>query len=271
MSWAAGVSNRSTFNEVVGETAMKLLITYNHTSLATTANGRLRNGDLAASMGVTILVADDQGRGSPVTRSFANGNCLDILTKTLAPIAGGDFSLIRTGAAEWVFEFHPGQLGLDKTSGQDRVEFSKLRGNMTRVRYRKRRRGTATVAIVGGQSQGAGRTYEIVHGDDYAVGNDIEMYVDARNETGSSGLVSTGVANLKAKRPTKELNFQVVQTPTVFYGPSVVGRKTYSLGDLVSAVYADDEHARKITAVSVTVRVPGSDSMVQVGVETEDV
>ena len=272
IGWKSGIDERSKFSGVVAETAMKSLVTYNCTAAASVANGRLREGDLAASMGITIQVAPDKGSGNPISRSFANGNLLRILQETLQPTAGGDFSLTRVAPSVWEFEFHPGQLGENKSVGDDKVVFSKSRGNMINVRYVIRRSDATTVAIVGGQNQGDERDYEIVTSPDFAaVGNDIEMYVDARNEADAADLVQAGEAALYAKRAVKDMSFDVRQTPTTFYGPPVAGKRTYQVGDLVAAEHRDDEQVRFIAGVHVAVNVPGSESPVVIKVATEDV
>lgn len=270
IAWPSGVADRSKFSGVPAETAMKSLITYNCTAEASVANGRLRAGDLAASMGITIQVAADKGSGNLITRSFANGNLLRVLQETIQPTAGGDFSLTRIAPAVWEFEFHPGQLGENKSVGDDKVVFSKSRGNMINVRYVIRRSDTATVVIVGGKGEEEDRAYEVVVSDDYAIGNDIETFVDARNED-DADLAQAGEAALYTKRAVKDLSFDVRQTPTTFYGPPTPGKRTYQVGDLVAAEHRDDELVRLISSVHVAVNVPGSESPVVIKVTTEDV
>lgn len=275
VAYAAGVANRSTFSAVVAETIMKTLVTYNCTALAVaTADPatRHRNGDLGAGMGMTITVEADQGRGNVLSRSFANGNLLSILSDTLAPGAGGDFSLEKTGAAEWTFRFHPGQLGTDKSTGADKVEFSQLRGNLLQPRLTHDRLNEATVAICGGQDTGTNRVYVIVEGPDYAANNDIEIWVNASNEATTAGLASRGAASLEGKRATVALAFDVLQTSQVFYSRvAVAGKKTYREGDLVAVVHRDIEAVRKVTAVEVSVSAPQEAGPVVVKVETEAV
>jgi hypothetical protein len=270
IAWKSGIEGRSKFTDVPAETAMKTLVTYNCTTAASVANGRLREGDLATSMGITIQVAPDNGDGNLITRAFANGNLGRVLHETLMPSAGGDFSLTRIAPAVWEFQFHPGQLGQNKSVGEDKVVFSKSRGNMINVRYFIRRATSATVAIVGGQNEGEDRSYQVAYSDDHAFGNDLEMFIDARNET-DEGLIQAGWAALYNDRAVKDLSFDVRQTPTTFYGPPVAGKRTYQVGDLVAAEHRDQELVRMVTGVHVSVNVPDSDVPVVIKVATEDV
>lgn len=277
--WPAGTNRRSDFRNVAFETLAKELVQYNFTSDAAhdanDPNSRWRDGDLAPGMGVTIDIATDQGRGNNVTKAFAGGNVLGILQR-LAPEGGGDFDLRWQGGAiggaadTWQFEFYPGQLGEDKSSGADRVLFS--RANSTLLRPRLRRRGaTATVAIAAGQGPGAARETSTVQGDDYAADYDIEMFVDARNEATAGGRQEQGAEKLEGAQVVEELTFNVLQTADVFYSPvAVTGRKTYRAGDLVLASYGG-EHVRKIRRLKVDWQVPDRGAAFAVDVTTEAV
>lgn len=275
VAYPSGVANRSTFSAVAAETIMKTLVAYNCTALAVATSDpttRHRNGDLGPGMGITITIETDQGRGNVLSRSFANGNLLNILSDTLAPGAGGDFDLEKTGPAEWTFRFHPGQLGTDKSTGADKVEFSQLRGNLLRPRLAHDRLSEATVAIVGGQDTGTNRVYVVAEGPDYAPDNDIEMWVNASNETTTAALTSRGESNLEEERATVTLAFDVLQTSQVFYSRvPVTGKRTYREGDLVAVVHRDIEVVRKVTAVEVSVAAPQEAGPVAVKVETEAV
>lgn len=270
IGYRSGVDGFSKFTDVPAETAMKQLVFYNCTAAASVANGRIREGNMANSLGITIQVATDKGSGNSITRSFANGNLLRVLHETLLPTAGGYFSLERIAPGVWEFDFHAEHLGQNKSAGDEKVVFSKSRGNMINVRYRVRRTGAASVAIVGGRGEADERAYEIAVGDDFAFGNDIETFVDARNEA-DDDLPQAGLAELYKGRATEELSFDVRQTPTVFYGPPVAGKRTYQVGDLVAAEYRGNERVRLISGVHIAVDVPGGSSPVEIKVTTEDV
>lgn len=272
VAWRADVSNRSSFAAVPAETVAKTLVSYNCTSLATVANGRLREGNLATNMGFTIINESDLGRGDLITLSFENANLLEAISKDIAPIAGGDFSFVRspdlTTQALWRFEFHPGQLGLDKSTT---VEFSLAKGNMRNPRLRKAKLNERTVTIAGGQGDGPERPYQVVTGDGYSATNDLEMSTDARLEPLTDGIIARGKLDLTDREAIDDFSFDVLQTPQVFYYRGALPRNaTYKLGDLVKATY-QGSRTRKITAVIISARPSDSENPFQIAVETADV
>lgn len=275
IAWASGVNDRSSFATVPAETLAKTIVDYNCTSLATVANGRLREGDLAPGMGFTIVTAPDLGNGNSISLSFSNGNLLRILADKIPSLAGGDWSFVRTPSggveARWVFDFHLGQLGEDKTSGSKMVEFSIERGNMLNPAYADIWETEATVSITGGNGQLENRYYQEDTGVDYSTSNDLEMYVDARNTYGLS-LSSFADYRLDERRRQRALVFDTIQTDAVFYSPvAVSGKKTYTLGDRVAVSYSPASYIaeRKITAISVSHAPESSSEETRIDVEFE--
>lgn len=273
VGYAPGTSNLSTFMSIPAETVMKTLVEYNLGASAIVGNGRVRNGDLAPGMGFTVTTAPDLGRGNNITVSFINGKILRIMDETLSPIAGGDYAFTKTGVSSWEFEFYPGQLGTDKSTGADKVEFSLAKGNLLTPSYRYRRTGKATVAIALGKGEGSDINYQIVTGGDYAADNDIEMRVDARNEGTTAGVIDKASAELYNNRPFKDVQFDVLQTGFTFYSRvAVTGRKTYREGDIVAVIYRDSVYPRKVTSIEVNVSRSESEAPpVQIRVDTESV
>jgi hypothetical protein len=267
--WYAGIANRSEFNVAPAETIMKTLVQYNCTADATVANGRQRDGDLATGMGIDLIVAADVGGGESLSASVMGLNLLSVLQK-LSDQAGGDFSLDWQGSNDWLFNFHPGQLGVDKSTGADRVLFSLKNDTMRNPRLR-RRGAQATTAIAGGQGEGVDRQISAVNGPDYAAGYDLETFVDARNEPTATGREFRGLARLADLRLSQELTFDVLQTSNQFYSPiAVAGRKTYRAGDLVLAVYGVEE-TRKVEQVIVNWKTSQKDDPWQVAIMTREV
>jgi hypothetical protein len=267
--WPAGVANRSAFTSAAAETIMKTIVQYNLTASATTANGRHRAGNLLAGMGLDVQIATDQARGESLSLAIMGGNVLDVLRR-VSDRGGGDFSLRWQGGNEWLFEFHPNQLGLDKSSGSQRVLFSLANNTMSRPRLR-RSGAAATVALAAGQGEGADRAVSVVNGPDFAANYDLEMFVDARGEDTAGGREFRGGVQLDETRQREELTFDVLQTADQFYSPiAVAGRKTYRAGDLTLAVYGG-ERVRKIERVAVGWNVPTREDAFLVDVETREV
>lgn len=267
--WYAGVANRSQFTNAPAETVAKTLVTYNCTTSAVGGadplTQRQRDGDLAAGMGLTISVAADAGGGDSLSKSFTGQQLLAALN-TVTALGGGDIALAWQGGAVWQFQYAD-QLGADKSSGSNRVLFSLINNTMINPRLRRYEAG-ATVALAAGQQEGVARQVSVVTGPDYAANNDIEVFVDARNEADEAGRVDAGNEKLDSLKARTELTFDVAQTADVFYSPvDVTGRKVYRLGDLVLASYGGD-YTRKISHVDVAWQPSGGGEALQFGVET---
>lgn len=267
--WHAGFVDRASFADVPAETIMKTLVAYNCTDLASVANGRYKNGDLLPGMGYDILVAYDLGAGNLKTISFKGARLLSSLQK-VADQAGGDFALSWLGGNNYLFEFYDGQLGEDKTSGSERVVFSLE--NLTMRNPRLIRTGAkATMAVAAGQGQEELRDVSLVYGPDYALDYDLEMLVDARSEKTAEGREYRGNLKLDERRILERLDFEVIQTGNQFYSPiPISGRQTFKTGDLVLAVYPD-EQIRKIESIQVYWNDPSAEDAFIVDVTTREV
>jgi len=269
IEWYSGTVNRSTFENVAAETILKLLVAYNCTALASISNGRLRNGDLLPGMGYDIQLGYDYGAGNISSISFRGGRLLASLQKVINK-AGGDFGLTWLGGDDWLFEFYPGQLGVDKSSGSDQVVFSLEKNTMRNPRL-FRTGAKASVAISAGEGRGNQRETSTVFGDDYALNYDIETFVDARQEKTAAGRVYRGNLKLADKRIQERLEFEIIQTGDQFYSPiEIAGRKTFKPGDLALAVYPDDRVV-KIEAVNVYWSDPSAEDAFIVDITTREV
>ena len=96
VAWPAGTASRSSFS-TRAETVLKLLVSYNAGPEATVANGRIRDGVIAG-----LSVEANEAGGNTISLDCAWANLLESLQKA-ATIGGGDFDLIKTGAAVWEF------------------------------------------------------------------------------------------------------------------------------------------------------------------------
>lgn len=243
VAYPAGVVDRSKFTFVESETIMKTLVEYNAGVSATTGNGRLRTGTITG-----LSVEADGGNGNVRDFSCPGQNLLAALQE-LALIAGGDFDLVKTDAAEWEFRWYTDQLGTDRSAS---VIFSVGYDNMSEPEFSDDHTAERTVAIVAGQGEGAAREFVVRTGPDYdASDNNIEMFVDARNVTAgdTDGLNDRGDIALEERRALEYFNFDIQQTHALAYG------RDYFLGDLVTALsaYTGLGVTKKLQAVTVTV------------------
>lgn len=244
--YPAGTASRTEFTNLPAETIMKELVTWNTTSAATVANGRDRAGAITG-----ITVEPDQGRGNIVSWSCTRKNLLDEL-QALAQVAGGDFDLVKTGSQAWEFRFYPGQLGADRRTDQ---QFAFERHNVSEIIYSYPRTTEKTVAIVGGQGEGAGRSVVVRTGPGYTPANDIEMFVDGRSSDTTASLEARGDEALETHRAVEELSCTILQSASSLYG------KHYFLGDLVRASYRDLAIDAKVLAVDVGLNSTGEEKI----------
>lgn len=251
IAWYAGTANRTTFTAVPAETIMKTLVQYNAAGSATTGNGRLRAGWIP-----NLGYDPDNAQGNALSWNCAYKNLLTEL-QDLALVGGGDFDLLKVGAASWNFKWYTGQRGLDRSAT---VIFSLDRGNMSNPHYRYGRIGEKTAAVVGGHGETDQRNITVRTGTDFSASNDIEVFVDAGNTKTLVGRQTAGDRRLEELRARDAFSFDVEQTASCLYGGD------YELGDLVTARAFDVEGTYKIVASTVMLNEDGSD---RVDIETE--
>lgn len=254
IGYAAGVANRTAFTAAKAETIGKLLVQYNATSSGDASAGNTAGGfrARAASLsGFTITIEADGAHGNTLDWNCQGDNLLDNLEK-LAQVAGGEFDLVKTGAATWDFRWFTGQRGTDRSAT---VIFSTDRGNMATPEYRYDRIDEKTAAIVGGQAQNTARAFVVRTGTNYAAGNDLEVFVDGRNDATTNALNAHGDTQLDTLRSRQAFGATVLQTPACRYGVHYcIGGV---LGDLVKARYRSFSATQQIVGVDVAFKNSG--------------
>lgn len=245
--WKADTANRSSFAAAKAETIMKTLVTYNCTSSASVANGRIVDGTMTG-----VSVAADGAAGNALDIKCAWDNLFKTL-QNVASIAGGDFDLIKTGAATWEFRWYTGQRGTDRTAT---VVFSTDLGNMGNPHYSKVRSTKKTSVTVGGQGQGADRKTKNRQGNGYTATLNFEEFFNgsAQVET-DDGLSDIGDKRLVQTADKETFEFDVLPTPACVYGLH------YFLGDKVTAKYLTITTTPKITGVSVSLDKNGKETI----------
>lgn len=246
VAWPAGTTSRSAFDDKRAETVLKTLVAYNAGADATAANGRIRDGVIPG-----IGVEANGGRGNLVAVGCAYVNLLETLQK-VAAIGGGDFDLVKTGAAAWEFRWYAGQRGVDRSNN---LLFALERGNMAEPEYRFDRTEEATVAIAAGQGEGADREVVVRTGPDFAADNDVEIFADARHVETAAGAESAGDSRLEEVRARQQFGYRVLQTPGCAYGVH------YGLGDLVRAQYGLVNVTQKIIGVTIGLDRDGAETI----------
>lgn len=255
-AYPAATSNKTVWSSVRAETLMKQLVTNNCTSSATTGNGRDRTRLTSGAInGATITVQADASGGNLLSYESARGNVLSELKRVWDLGAGGDFDLIRTGAATWEFRFYAGQRGTDRTGT---VTFSTDYGTMGRPKLTITRSAERTAAIVAGQGQKGNRVIRTRTGANYAAAtNDVEALIDGRSAAANAALDSLGDKKLSELRSRAKLSFIPLQTPARLLD------RDYSLGDKVASRFLGRTFTHQIWAIQAAL-APGRDEELQI-------
>lgn len=242
-------TGRTKFVNVAAETICKDIVKYNATTSGTTADGRDRNVPTAGSY---LSIETDTGDGNLLDVFLSRTNLLDTL-RDIASIGNGDFDVVKTGARAWQFRWYPAQLGTQKITS---VVFALNYGNMVNPRLRYQRLEERTVAIVAGQEVNGVRQVETVLGSGYnAATNSYEVYVDGSDVSTNAGLRDRGEARMQELKESRELTFDVLQTPGSLYGLH------YFLGDIVTAVFQGVQITQKIEGVTIGFDSSGAETI----------
>ncbi len=246
VAWPAGTANRSQFTNAKGETIMKTLVDYNCCTNATAANGRDETNQQAG-----LSIDTDGSNGNSLDWACANENLLNTLQNLATSAnAGGDFTLLKTGAAAWLFKWGQwncysgitAQVSADRTAS---VKFSLELGNMANPHYYNTRSNEKTVALVKGIGTGSDRAIAIRTGVNYSASRKREIYVNASSQaTTTAALNATGDAALKASQAQEIIEFDALPLPNIIYG------KHWFLGDKVAVKYKSHSLTPRVVMVT---------------------
>ena len=247
VAWDVDVANRSKFFRAAS-VIINTLVSYNCCSLATVANGRLRDGNIPQ-----VIIQSNDYVTPDIGWECAYENVLANLQK-LQPIGGGDLSMTYQGSGVWQFAWMTGQLGTDRSATHT---FSIELDNMVDPVQVLDRRAEKTVAIVGGQIVRGDRDYYIRVSVDYlATTNNIEMWVPAPGVLDVESMKAAADSALMANRKIDRLTFNIINTPSYFYGVD------YFLGDKVTTIYQGVSKVLEIKKVTIDAAPTGENSLV---------
>jgi len=247
VAWPAGVANRSVFNAVPAETALKLLFDYNLGANATVANGRITDGVLSGTTAYSTT-----GAGNAISISVAGQNLLTAMQR-IQENAGGDFALVFTAPNTFDFQWYTGQLGLNRSAD---VVFNIGNGTIGQLRIITDRIVDATAAIVAGQGEGALRQY-VTRPTTLPTGLDLrERWVDARNQSVTAQYQQAGdIVLAEAERQRGRVEAQILQSDALRYG------RDYFFGDIVSVYDGTTMLTRKIQSIGLHFASDGSEAI----------
>lgn len=234
------------------------LIRDNLGSDATTANSRKASGVISSSL---ISVPTGAGAGPSVSFKFSYNNLLDTVNK-ICEAARQDGTAVYWSAVPdgdgFTFIVNVGQLGQDRTSGQNALTFGPAFGNFTGGRLSFRSRDEVNRGYALGQGEGAGRN--IQSADDttrsgasaWAIR---EAAVEDTNLTSAAALVDRANSLIIAGRPYYAMSGELVSTDDTQYG------RDWNLGDLVNVSYDGVQLTALIRAVTVGVDDNGKETV----------
>lgn len=240
VAWPAGSGGK---NHWVGQRLSVIandIVRWNCTAEATVANGRLRDATVVHGLEDAGAIAGTD----VVDYSVSPGrNVLDFLQE-IAPICGFDFDVERnpsfpTDLYVWQAE---GQLGEDRSAD---VIFDLSLDNISSTNLEFDGLREKTIAIVGGGGEGADRTFSIRTGANYALSNDYELWVDARDREFDDELATVGDATLGGYEARLQIKSAVVSSLGWIY------RRDFAHGDLVTMRFAGFSSVKKIGTTDV--------------------
>lgn len=237
IAYPAGTNGKSQWTTTSPRNIANNIVQYNCTSLATTANGRLRNANVVRS-----LTSNGSGAGTGINFAVAYQNVLEVL-QSLAAVGDFDFDIVRDLVSYLIsFKTFAGQLGADRSTT---ILFDMALNNVVAASLDGGRLREKTVAIVGGAGEGSGRVTSIRTGANQSASNDYEIFVDARSNA-STELDSIGDARLTELQARASIDIDIISSEGCVY------RRDYKLGDLVTVSFGDTQQVKKINMVEVT-------------------
>lgn len=225
---------------------------------ALTANGRNAAGNISSTY---WTVQTGAGAGPSVQFSFSYDNVLDTVNKIAeaARTAGTPvYWTVAPNGDGFQFRVNIGQLGQDRTTGQNALtfgpEFGNFRGGV--LSYRSRDEVNRVYAL--GQGDGTNRNIQSST-DTARSGASIwalrEDAVEAGALTASASLVDRADAGLIDGRPIYSLSGELLSTDETQYG------RDWNLGDLVNVSFRGVQLTALIRAVTVGVDGNGQESV----------
>lgn len=242
VAYPSGVNNKSQWTGQNIHVIAKQIVQNNCTSaLATTANGRLRNANPVRSL-IANLGSGHDPTTPTINYSCAYRNVLEVVQE-LAQLGGFDFEVYfdKSSSNSLVYL----QYDLMGTDKHTTIIFDLSLDNIASANVDGERLREKTVAIVGGDGTGSGRTTSIHTGANQSASDDYELFIDARSSA-SPELDSIGDAKLDELTARTSVNVDISPSSGYLYN------RDYDLGDLVTASYQGIQETKKITTVEVT-------------------
>jgi hypothetical protein len=120
---------------------------------------------------------------------------------------------------------------------------------MSAARYSNAALNEPTMAIIGGDGEGAGRIVSTRTGANYDADRNFgEMWVDARGSSTTAQVDDAGDIELAVRQSIPQIDFDLLETPSTTQYPV-----DFPLNTIVTIEYAGIAETRKISSVTVSV------------------
>jgi len=210
--------------------------------------------------GLGLSIQADLSAAPSISMQFARRNVLETIKK-IAETSEREgtrlfFRIVPTGRGSFEFRTWVNQPGRDRTSGNSKLIFSMMRGNLAEAESILDRTREATVVYAGGQGEESDR--EVEEREDttrsgLSAFNRIEVFQDARNVAAgdTAALQAAGDARLNRGLPIRSFTGKIADTDTTRMG------RDWNVGDLVIADHAGLQFACVIKAATFKVSERG--------------
>lgn len=212
------------------------------------------------------------GAGPQITKSFSRRNVLTVLQEIAETSLENSvylvFDVVRTVPCEFEFRTYVGMRGVDHSRDSSDPRFvGEIYGNLEDAFLRYEYFDECTVAIAGGQGEGADRLIKyakdlsrISNGSPY---NYRERFVDARQDETEAAVQAEADAELYRGRPKRIISGKLIDTLATSYGVN------YGFGDIVTVEAFGQTVDCHVASVQISVDSKGGER-VEVALRSED-
>lgn len=250
-AYPTGLAGKSEWSSTEMAIIANDLVRWNATADGTIANGRIRD---------TTVIGEMQDMGAisgtdPINFAMEPGrNLLDVLieigaTAGFVPEVGTEYDYMEDLTMIGRFAARQ-RVSTDRSAD---IIFSLSLDNMSAVSISSDGLREKTVAIVGGPGTGADRAFVVRTGENYAVTNDSEVWVDGSSKA-SDELDDLGDIQLEGLKARVNMDAEVFSSKAFIYN------RDFFLGDLVAVYLGTIVAVKRIDSVEIVWDQGGSPS-----------
>lgn len=196
----------------VGSTLREFVNTPVETIMKTLLDESRVNNVVDTDVNIPFLAIDtDQGRGLAIDDNYRYSNMLQDFERIGGATGIGYYFYVDYDTDNIRFEIIEGaDRSINNSEGNDNIKLSFKRGNVGAIRYIDDGFTYRNHAIVAGDGSGAGRTFEFV---DEQLSTDLwamSVFVNAREQTTTQGLIDAGLTQLSEKQRIESFEIESI-------------------------------------------------------------